>query len=162
MKIIVISDSHGNYNVLKDIILSHSDAEVILFCGDGNRDIDEVRRVFPEKMFISVKGNCDWYCNNPDVQEITLCGKKIFITHGHIFGVKQGYSRIINHGHSINADIVVFGHTHNQFSSVEGGMLLVNPGSAKYYKQYSIIEIDDNGKIKLTEYPKHMLGSMEI
>lgn len=153
MKFIVTSDSHGEFMAMRDIILKHNNADVIIFCGDGSKDIDEIRYTFPEKMVISVRGNCDWYCDNPDVQEITLCGRKIFITHGHIFGVKQGYQRIIQRGQSINADIVLFGHTHQQFSSFEGNMLLLNPGSIGH-KQYSTIEIDENsGKIKVTEYP---------
>lgn len=162
MKIIVTSDSHGNIMTLKDIVLSNNDAEVVVFCGDGDRDIDEIRMMFPQKMVTSVRGNCDWCCNSPDTQEITLCGKKIFITHGHLFGVKQGYSRIIQHGKSINADIVLFGHTHNQFSSVEDNMLVLNPGSASYSKKYAIIEISDDGKIKATEYPPNSSDSLEI
>lgn len=153
MKIIVISDSHGNLMTLRDIVLSNNDAEVIIFCGDGYKDIQELRLLYPEKMIMAVRGNCDWYCDNPDTQEITLCGKKIFAAHGHLFGVKQGYSRIIQHGKSINADIVLFGHTHNQFLSVEDDMIVLNPGSASYSKKYALIELSDNGETKVSTYP---------
>ena len=161
MKFIVTSDSHGDFMALRDIILRHNDADVVIFCGDGNKDIDDIYYTFPQKMFISVRGNCDWYCDRNDTQEITLCGKKIFVTHGHIFGVKQGYQRITQHGHSINADIVVFGHTHQQFLSVDDNMLLLNPGSAGHNRQYATIEIDENsGKIKAELYPNSDSGTI--
>ena len=113
-------------------------------------------------MFISVRGNCDWCCNVPDREEFTLCGKKIFITHGHIYGVKQGLSRITAYGHSINADIVLFGHTHQQIVTVDGSMLIMNPGSLGYNAEYGIIDIDDNGKITAEEYPPYSLGKVTI
>lgn len=152
MKIIVISDSHGNTAMVKDIISTNSTAEVVIFCGDGCSDIEEIRYLFPTKMIISVRGNCDWYCNSPDSTEITLCGKKIFITHGQLYGVKEYYSPLIAHGHNINADIVLFGHTHIQYASVDDSMLVMNPGSCAHSKYFGIIEIDDNGNIKADGY----------
>lgn len=162
MKILVFSDSHSESDMLPEIIQSNSTAEVVVFCGDGYNDIDHLRYAFPEKMFITVRGNCDWCCNAPDKEEITLNNKKILITHGHIFGVKDGLSRITAYGHSINADIVLFGHTHQQLVTVDGSMLLMNPGSFGFNGQYGIIEIDDNGKITATEYPPYALGKVTL
>ncbi len=153
MKILVTSDSHGNRDMLEDVIRRNSKAEVVIFCGDGNEDIDGERFVFPKKMFIAVKGNCDWYCDNASELEITLCNKKIFISHGHKFGVKQSYNGIIAQGHNINADIVLFGHTHNQYLSVDRNMLVLNPGSIGYNGEYAIVEINENGNINAVIYP---------
>ncbi|MDD6490147.1 MAG: YfcE family phosphodiesterase [Clostridia bacterium] len=162
MKILVLSDSHEKTTQLETIIRLNSAAEVVVFCGDGNGDIEDMRHIYPEKMFISVRGNCDWCCNVPDREEITLCGKKIFITHGHLYGVKQGLSRITEYGHSINADIVLFGHTHQQIVTVDGSMLLMNPGSLGFNAEYGIIDIDDSGKITAQEYPPYPLGKAVI
>ena len=162
MKILVLSDSHGETEELENVIRSNSAAEIVIFCGDGNGDIEAMRYVFPEKMFISVRGNCDWCCNAPDKEEITLCGKKIFVTHGHIYGVKQGLSRITAFGHNINADIVLFGHTHQQIVTVDGSMILMNPGSLGFNAEYGIIDIDDNGKITTEEYPPYSLGKVTL
>lgn len=159
MKIIAVSDSHGSESELISIVRKHRSAEVVIFCGDGNHDIDTVRMRFPEKMVYAVKGNCDWYCSYPNVEELDLCGKHILITHGHVFGVKNGYYTISIFGRSRKADIVVFGHTHKQVSAVDGNMLLVNPGSVADKGCYSIITIDEkSGEIRVDEYPHSEYG----
>ena len=35
MKIVVVSDSHGNVDVLRDIALREGDADIFLHCGDS-------------------------------------------------------------------------------------------------------------------------------
>ncbi len=163
MKIIVFSDSHGDLTVMRSALKKHRSCEIVIFCGDGCSDIQKLRLDFPDKAFFSVCGNCDWYCSEPNFQQIELAGKKIFFTHGHMFGVKQSCDRIINVGKQNGSDIILFGHTHKQMTSVEGGILLLNPGSAGYGGKYSIIEIDEkNGKIKATEYPDDDYGPVII
>ena len=72
-----------------------------------------------------------------------------------MFGVKQGLSRLTELGRSNRFDIVVFGHTHQQLTSAEGPMILMNPGSVGYNEEYSIIDInEDNGIVTATEYPR--------
>ena len=159
MKIIAMSDSHGETAAMHEIVQKHRTADLIAFCGDGSSDIAAIRSMFPDKAVLAVRGNCDWYCDLPYYQEIELCGKKIMITHGHLLGVMQGYQRIIDYGHSNGIDIMIFGHTHKQMTSVEGRMLLVNPGSVGYSRKYTLIEIDDQtGKMTATEYPDNMYG----
>ncbi len=159
MKILALSDSHGDEASLHEVIKKHRSADLVVFCGDGCSDINRMRTIFHNIPFLCVKGNCDWYCDFPFIQNIELGGKEILVTHGHMFGVKEGYSRIINLGRENNADIVIFGHTHKQFTSVEGRMLLVNPGSIGYRGNYTIIEINETtGKIKATEYPDDDYG----
>lgn len=163
MKILVVSDSHGDESSFENAIKKHRSAEVVIFCGDGHRDFQTMRLLHPDKAFIGVAGNCDWYCDLPFVQETELCGKKILITHGHMHGVKDGYERIASFGRSNQADIVLFGHTHKQLATVEGGMLLLNPGSIGYRGNYSIIEINEKtGRIKATEYPDEDFGPIII
>lgn len=159
MKIIVFSDSHGDLTEMRAALKKHRHADVVAFCGDGCSDIQRIRMEFPDKQYYAVCGNCDWYCNEPNIQEFQLVGKNFFVTHGHLFGVKQGYDRIINLGRQNGFDIILFGHTHKQLTSVEGGILLVNPGSIGYGGCYTIIEInEDTGKIKATEYPHDEYG----
>ncbi len=163
MKILVISDSHGDTASFDSAVRRHRSADVIVFCGDGHRDLQTIRAAHRNKAYIAVAGNCDWYCDLPLVQQSELCSKKIIVTHGHMFGVKNGYSRITNFGHQNNADILLFGHTHKQFCTVDGGMLLLNPGAMGYGGRYSIIEINEKtGKIKATEYPDSDFGPIII
>ena len=147
MKILVISDSHGDTASFDSAVRRHRSADVIVFCGDGHRDLQTIRAAHRNKAYIAVAGNCDWYCDLPLVQQSELCSKKIIVTHGHMFGVKNGYSRITNFGHQNNADILLFGHTHKQFCTVDGGMLLLNPGAMAgsfltYTFTYMVLTID--------------------
>ncbi len=163
MKFLVFSDSHGDMAAMSSVMRKHRSAEVVMFCGDGCNDLAKLRMDHPDKAFFAVSGNCDWYCSEPNYQVLELAGKKIFITHGHMFGVKQSTERLINVGRQNGCDIVLFGHTHKQLTTVEGGMLVLNPGSIGYGGRYSIIEIDEKtGKIKATEYPDDDYGPVII
>ena len=163
MKFLVFSDSHGDMAAMSSVMRKHRSAEVVMFCGDGCNDLAKLRMDHPDKAFFAVSGNCDWYCSEPNIQEFEVAGKKIFMTHGHLFGVKQGTDRIISLARQNGYDIVLFGHTHKQLTSVEGGILLVNPGAVGYSDSYTIIDIDEiTGKIKAVEYPDNDFGPVII
>ena len=163
MKILVISDSHGDTASFDSAVRRHRSADVIVFCGDGHRDLQTIRAAHRNKAYIAVAGNCDWYCDLPLVQQSELCSKKIIVTHGHMFGVKNGLSRIIDLGRSNGFDIVLFGHTHQQVTSAEGAMLIMNPGSIGCEGEYGIIEIDERtGMVTATEYPRSDIPPLKM
>ncbi len=65
-------------------------------------------------------------------EEITLLGKKIFLTHGDLYGVKYGTERLGYAAEERGADIVLFGHTHiphEEYISAQKPYYLFNPGS---------------------------------
>lgn len=149
MKILVVSDSHGDCNNFRRLLMSQPKAEVVLFLGDGAGDFDSLRLEFPEKMFIGVKGNCDWCSSLPIFEERTIAGKKIFMTHGHAYGVKFDLTKLFYEGKSRNADIVLFGHTHIPLTCYEEGMHIMNPGSLHgYNRSFGVIDIQ-NGDVLL-------------
>lgn len=163
MKILAFSDSHYEIKAMQRAIRKHKDAEVIIFCGDGESDLQTIRLEYPDKHYLAVRGNCDWYATFPYTEEMMICGRKFFVTHGHLLGVKQGYQRLINMGRSVSADVVVFGHTHKQFTSVEGPMLFMNPGSIGFGERYSVIELsEDSDQVKVTEYPHDEFGPVKV
>ena len=60
MRIIVISDTHGNYKALESVLLRNSDADWIFFLVDGERDVDTflmLQHEFTEKILV-VWGIC--------------------------------------------------------------------------------------------------------
>ncbi len=163
MKLLVFSDSHGNCSDMKRAIKRHKNAQVIFFCGDGHNDIQDMMAEFPDKQFYSVKGNCDWYCDFPSLLTVTVCGKKIMLTHGHIQRVKESLYSLAALGHQENADIVLFGHTHSQLTTADGRMLIMNPGSVGFDECYGMIDIDEKtGKITAAEYPDSEFGPVVI
>ena len=58
-----------------------------------------------------------------DEKIIEVCGKKIFITHGHFYGVKEGMQRLLYRGLELKVDIALYGHTHISNILFEEGML---------------------------------------
>lgn len=163
MKIIVFADSHGDHTQMVKAMRKHNKSDVVVFCGDGHNDIKEIQRMFPDKMYLCVRGNNDWCCDFAFLQTITLCGKKFLITHGHIQRVKESYMSLAYLGHQEKADIVLFGHTHVQTIFNDSKMFLINPGSVGYNYQYTVIEIDENtGKTVITEFPSNKFGSVTI
>lgn len=146
MRILVISDSHGDYTNLNSILLSQPKAEVVFFLGDGEDDIDKIRLNYPEKMFIVVRGNCDWGSKLPVTEFFTIEGKKIMATHGHAYNVKMTYNTVIYEAESNNCDILLFGHTHCSMTEYADGLYIMNPGSAHGYgATYGIIDITPQG-----------------
>ncbi len=151
MRILVLSDSHGNYYSARRALMAHSEAQVVVHCGDGARDVEDLRCEFPQRMIISVRGNCDFCTDCPDTQVINIEGKRIFITHGHNYGVKGGLYRLCCAAREQQADIVLFGHTHIPLSVYDEGLYILNPGSVGGYPgSYGLVDIEESGVVTNT------------
>ena len=145
MRIVVMSDSHGAVGTLLDIVERHKDnADLFIFLGDVDNDFDELLMAYPDIKYKRVVGNNDWHSSHMTSDLITLNGKKVFFTHGHIFHVKHGNEEIINYCRKIGADICLYGHTHNQFTNYDNGLYIMNPGAA-FKGAYGVIDITPNG-----------------
>ena len=55
MKILLVSDSHGHEQILKDLYRQYPKMDLYLHAGDSALDISSI---YP---YISVRGNCDYY-----------------------------------------------------------------------------------------------------
>ena len=150
MRLLVISDSHGKSSVIHDIIESQPSAKHIFFLGDRLEDIDSFELLYPDRIFHAVSGNCDFYSSVPSKNSVTLCGKKIFFTHGHEFGVKSTDTHLLSYAKALGADIVLYGHTHIPNIRYADGVYLVNPGSVGRGREkgdtYAYIDIE-NGQV---------------
>jgi putative phosphoesterase len=137
MKALIFSDSHGNYSVMERIIKASPDVDCVVFAGDGIRDIELLATQYPEKTFFSVSGNCDYGISPFGFARDTeltffLEGKKIFLTHGHSFGVKYSLNSRCAKAQRDEIDIVIFGHTntpYEEYNSEERPFYFFNPGS---------------------------------
>ena len=148
MRILVLSDTHGDFNSMLRAVDAQKNAEVIIHCGDGKAQIDALAEKFPDKKIIAVRGNCDFGAKYPDVQNVEVGGKKIFVTHGHLFQVKFTPYNLICAARENKADIVCFGHTHCAMNEYEDGLYIMNPGSCHgYCASYGYIDITDKGDI---------------
>lgn len=137
MKILALSDSHGNIGYLERICDMHSDADLILFAGDGISDIQYLK-AYTEKI-LCVHGNRDAIFRGiyaPAARTLEAAGKSVYLTHGHHLNVKLSYGMAERFARDNGIDILVFGHTHIPFESCrardDGGYIrLFNPGAVK-------------------------------
>ena len=78
MRAVVFSDSHGNYDVLEQIMERHKeDGDVFIHLGDGERELELIQYVYNDKKIYFVSGNCDWGTDKPDYDIIKFGGKTI-------------------------------------------------------------------------------------
>jgi putative phosphoesterase len=147
MKILVASDSHGNTQALLDAVFDTA-PQLFLHLGDYERDCDKIRAVYPLLTVRAVRGNGDVRSREPDYDEFVQEDRKIFMTHGHLHGVKTSLDSVLNAGFLRRADILLFGHTHRAFREELDGMLVLNPGSIGFgAKTYAVLEIE-HGAVK--------------
>lgn len=147
-KVIVFSDSHHYArNMISAIGIEKPD--ICFFLGDGERDLEKVRDMYPGLPIYAVHGNCDMCSMLSSKLMSNIEGVNIFATHGHLYNVKHenDYATLAYHAAESGADIALFGHTHMQTESDYKGVHLINPGSCGVdgYAGYAVIEIN-NGK----------------
>jgi putative phosphoesterase len=149
LRIVVISDTHGDIEGINKVIEQQRKADLFIFLGDCERDIENAESVFPGKQFLIVAGNCDFGSDSPTEGETVIAGRRIFYTHGHIYQVKFGPSNIIHEARRRKADILLYGHTHVAYTTYEDGLYIMNPGSighpADGRPTYGIVDITDAG-----------------
>ena len=163
MKCLIFSDSHGRCDYIKKALRLHPDAEVVFFLGDGVGDLEEIKAQYPQKAFLAVYGNCDYYrilgsAPLDAVGEIQLLGKRIVYTHGHLFDVKFSLVALSQLAKARCADIVLFGHTHKaceQYIAEPHPHYLFNPGSiGQQNHSYGIMILKDG-------WPLFSVGEIE-
>jgi putative phosphoesterase len=139
MKAIIFSDSHGSFNPMVEAIEKEGKIDLIIHAGDVVRDAEDLQMVYPRCAVAYVKGNNDWWDRSaPEDRFFEFDGVKIFLTHGHNYGVKYSLIRLAQKGSEMGADICIFGHTHSVCNEVMGEITLFNSGSAS--KHYGILE----------------------
>ena len=124
-KIIAFADIHGNSHNLVELIPMIEKADVALFLGDGIGTLEVLPNNVNKKIF-AVRGNCDFFCNSvPTEMLLEIEDKKVLISHGHIYGVKDGIDRIWHAAGEHEADIVLYGHAHVFRDNTRSGVRLV-------------------------------------
>lgn len=145
MKILVVSDTHGDSTALEKVVNRYDDINTIIHLGDGEEDVENLKNKFIKKYVYSVCGNCDCRANSPDIIEIKVEGKKILATHGHMFKVKKNLEKILEEAKRKGANIALYGHTHIPRSDFKDGIYLMNPGSLHSYAgNYGILNIEND------------------
>lgn len=185
MKFLIISDIHGSYDALDKVLSVFGEkADSIIVCGDYLNH--GPRNPLPEgwnpkaaagllngikEKLICVRGNCD-----SEVDEMVLefpClssytnifsgGKRIFVTHGHLYSEEKLESWLPK------GTLVISGHTHIARLEKNEHLIHFNPGSislpkCEFGKTCGMLTTNENKKtlIELFSIEGTLLQSLEF
>lgn len=154
MKIIVVSDTHGNIRRLKHVLgfAKEIGAGALIHCGDWD-NVETIKAALEAKVKLyTTSGNAD--VNSEIVEllkknkvvfdelflQVEIGGKKIGISHYKYELVKRVPEGL---------DIGFFGHTHRKEEVLVGGVRLVNPGAIFKTDRPSFVVYDiDEDKVE--------------
>jgi len=142
MKIMVISDTHGNY-LAPLTLLDGSGADMLIHLGDDIADAHFIEPLLDIPL-LKVPGNCDHSAAEPREIIETISGTRFFITHGDRYRVKNGLEILAGKAVENKAAVALFGHTHIPCVQKLNGILLINPGTlmaGSDSKSYAMVTI---------------------
>ena len=148
MKYLVVSDNHGDRDVLVDIVSTwEKKVDGMFHCGDSElKDSD----VLWNKLVV-VAGNCDYQPNFKKDVSLSIESDRVYMTHGHLFNVNMGLTQLSFAAKEQEATLCFYGHTHKLKAEMVDGILYLNPGSISqprgmysHLKTYAIVESTDD------------------
>lgn len=157
MKILIVSDTHGNHGNLDKILELAGDIDMFIHLGDVEGGEDYLNAVIECEKHI-VRGNNDFFSDLPREEEFYIGKYRVFITHGHSYYVSLDPEYIREEGKARCADIVMFGHTHKPYFEEKEDTILLNPGSVSYPRQegrrgsYMIMELNEGENPKFRQF----------
>jgi putative phosphoesterase len=149
MKVILVSDSHGDRACLEWLRRKYPEADAFVHCGDLQIPADEA------KDFLCVRGNTDYDPAYPWKRVEEFAGHKVLVCHGHAYIDPFDPADplgLVNAAKRAGCEAVFFGHTHVTCDIEYAGVRLLNPGSIRRpkdfrfpYPTYMVLEITEAG-----------------
>lgn len=142
MKLVVMSDSHGNDENVMKVIEANKDADYFYHLGDL------CSSCFSYPKMSVIKGNND-YEDYPKKIVASFYKWNILMIHSdRIYGFNR-LEALKNLGKKENCQIVLYGHTHIPSDDTVDGIRLLNPGSLSMNRDFSdlsylVIDINEN------------------
>ena len=112
MKLLVVSDVHGDLDALERAVDAEADADAVIFLGDGLREAEDLQDMRPELKIYSVRGNCDYVSFAPPDGLAAFGGVLFYYTHGNLYNVKNELDTLADAARARGADAALYGHTH--------------------------------------------------
>jgi uncharacterized protein len=128
MKLVIISDTHGNYPLAVQALELLDRRDHIIHLGDTTTDAKMIEIAVGQEL-IKLSGNCDISKKYPELIITSIAGKKFLLAHGHQFMVKNGLNLIRQRAIKEGVDVVLYGHTHLAGILNVDGTLFINPGA---------------------------------
>ncbi len=130
MRIIVVSDTHGNLKTaieLFDRALKNGPVDCIIHCGDYYSDGVKLSELY-DRIAYAVHGNCDggW---GEEFEKVETPAGSILVIHGHNEDVNYSLDGAAALARREGCAMVCYGHTHLAEFREHNGILFLNPGS---------------------------------
>ena len=144
-KMLVISDTHHNFDLMGTVFAKEHDIDSIIHLGDEHDDLDFFPEFTSNKTIYSVPGlyHKDYYCIHKKCIHVKIENWEMILAHSPHDLQYQSQENLI----------YIHGHTHKATIRIEKGSCVINPGHLKALKDrgeaasYMIFEID-NGSVK--------------
>ena len=127
MKVLIMSDTHGDAEIINKVKGYHPEADAIIHCGDSELPYNHPYLQNVER----VAGNCDQDRNYLEEIVFRVGSERVYVTHGHLYDVKNNVLRLTYRAQELGAKIVCFGHTHVLAADYINETLFINPGSLR-------------------------------
>lgn len=144
MKVLIYSDSHGDISSIVEIFEKEK-PDLIISAGDNAGDFREFKLCYNELQipYHVVRGNCDHFNRDfPDEEIFEIEGVRIFLTHGHLYGVKSDLESLRKKAKELEVQVTIFGHTHRYQDLSIDNCRFFNPGALKD-GHYAVLEIEN-------------------
>ncbi len=147
MRIVVMSDSHGNAAAVEAVVAQQPNAKLFIHLGDGLQEFKRVMESHPNREYWCVRGNSDFMAAEESLVSGWVRDIKLVCTHGHHWSVKFGLDELKEMARDKFATIVLYGHTHAAHNEYDNGLYILNPGSVSSPRDtstptYAIIDIE--------------------
>ncbi|WP_163101317.1 metallophosphoesterase family protein [Peribacillus alkalitolerans] len=145
MKILIVSDSHGQTEILEILKNRHQhEVQAMIHCGDSELNHEDPAL----EGFQTVKGNCDFLGAFSEELTFSQGGYNFYVAHGHKHNVKMTLMNLLYRAEEVSANIICFGHSHHAGSEMIDEKLFINPGSiylprGRREKTYVILELEE-------------------
>ena len=152
MKFLVVSDSHGNDEILQDLYSQYPNMDYYLHAGDSQ---SSSMVIYP---FDSILGNCDYY-------DFDRC-RRIKTPLGDVF---MKHFPTLRNDETKDVRFFIYGHTHRYKLKEEDGIIYICPGSVSLPRDgtlgtYVIMNIEEE-KATIEVYElgsKNILSSLKV
>lgn len=156
MKILVISDTHGDARNLQFVVEKLGDKlDLVIHLGDGASDLDKLTPgslgAVPR---VVVRGNMDTDPSLPSDRIASAREHRIYAAHGHSALAAGSFLPLLYAAREVNASVCLFGHTHIPHRKEIDGILLINPGSLSrprggWGPTFAVLSVPDDGKSRI-------------
>lgn len=150
MKLLIVSDSHGNKQILNDLVSKYTDkVDAFVHCGDSELSSKDLIW----EMVETVRGNCDYDIGYKDLVINRNFDYHYAILHGHNHEVKWSLEPMKELAKKAKVSLVFYGHSHILKVDNEDGVFFINPGSIQsprgniMERTYCMLSIGDDSVI---------------